>query len=365
MSHLSKRMAVRALVLSLAGVLALVVVGAASAEFPTKRSDPSVRGTPQEGQTLTGSAGQWLDALGLPCTDCKLSYTWQRCNPDASGCVDVAGATGMSYTLTAADVGRRVRIVEWITKRDCGAYNYSAGTQECKDVTQNGPSFPTTVVTPKPVTTAQASAPPTVQGLAMEDEVLRATGGTWTGPGTITKVIYWQRCNTAGEACATIVGATGPAYRLTSGDVGTRIRVVETAANEGGVSQAPSAATAVVEELRPTSSRPTIAASKVNLPHRLLVDQLVASQAGRRVTIRIRVSDTRGFRVTGIVVRVQPTGLLAGSKAARSSDSKGWATFVYTATGAGLTYVYAEAAKRGEKAQSGVSSANLFRVRVR
>ena len=55
MSYLSKRMTLRALVLALTSVLALAVVGAASAEFPTKRSDPSVRGTPQEGQTLSGS----------------------------------------------------------------------------------------------------------------------------------------------------------------------------------------------------------------------------------------------------------------------------------------------------------------------
>ncbi|MEP7336015.1 MAG: hypothetical protein ABI717_09570, partial [Actinomycetota bacterium] len=80
MSYLSKRVALRALVLALTSVLALAVVGAASAEFPTKRSDPSVQGTPQEGQVLNGRTGQWLDANGLNCTDCKLSYTWQRCN---------------------------------------------------------------------------------------------------------------------------------------------------------------------------------------------------------------------------------------------------------------------------------------------
>lgn len=365
MSYLSKRVALRALVLALTSVVALAVVGAASAEFPTKRSDPSVRGTPQEGQTLSGSTGQWLDALGLPCTDCTFTYTWQRCNPDTSGCANIPGATGFSYTLVGADVGRRIRIVEWIYKRDCGAYNNASGTQECQDITKNGTSALTNIVAPKPVTIAQASAPPTVQGLAMEDEVLRATGGTWTGPGTITKTIYWQRCNTAGEGCTTIVGATGATYKLTTLDVGTRLRVVETAVNEGGTAQAPSSPTEVVDELRPTASRPTIAASKVNLPNRLLVDQLVARQSGDRVTIRIRVSDTRGFRVTGILVRAQPTGLLAGSTAARATDSKGWATFVYRATGPGLTFVYAEAAKKGERAQIGVSSANLFRVKVR
>ncbi len=365
MSHLSKRVATRSLVLMLASVFALAVVGAANAEFPTKRSDPSVRGTPEEGQTLTGLTGQWLDANGLPCADCKMSYTWQRCNLDTSGCADISGATAFSYTLSASDVGRRIRFVEWIFKRDCGAINNSTGQQECQDITRNGTSALTTQIMPRPVTTATATAPPTVQGLAMEDEVLRATGGTWTGPGTITKAIFWQRCNTAGEGCATVVGATGPTYKLTAADVGARLRVIETASNEGGTAQSPSAPTAVVDELRPTASRPTVAASKVNLPNRLLVDQLVAKQTGDKVTIRIRVSDTRGFRVTGILVRSTPTGLLAGSSAARATDSNGWATFVYSATGTGSTYVYAEAAKKGEKAQTSVSSANLFRVRVK
>ena len=41
-------------------------------------------------------------------------------------------------------------------------------------------------------------------------------------PGTVTKAFFWQRCNSIGEACATILGATGAAYKLTSEDVGQR-----------------------------------------------------------------------------------------------------------------------------------------------
>jgi hypothetical protein len=99
MSYLSKRVATRALVLMLASVLALAVVGAANAEFPTKRSDPSIQGIPQEGQTLDGKTGQWLMDNGLNCADCTLRYTWQRCNVDLSGCADVPGRTGYSYLL--------------------------------------------------------------------------------------------------------------------------------------------------------------------------------------------------------------------------------------------------------------------------
>jgi hypothetical protein len=259
----------------------------------------------------------------------------------------------------------RIRFVEWIFKRDCGAYNNASGSQECHDIEKNGTSALTETVAARPVTTAQASAPPTISGLAMEDEVIQAAGGTWTGPGTITKAFFWQRCNAVGEGCATIVGASGAAYRLTSDDVGSRIRVIETASNEGGTAQAVSAVSNVVVELRPTAQRPTIAAARVALPHRLIVDKIAVRQRGDTVRLQIRVSDDRGFRVTGVLVRPQPTGLLAGSTRARATSRTGWATFTFRATGVGSTYVYAEAHKAGEQAQSGVSTANLFRIRVR
>jgi hypothetical protein len=355
----------RALVLALTSVLALAVVGAASAEFPTKRSDPSVRGTPQEGQTLSGQNGQWLMDNGLNCTDCTFSYTWQRCNADTSGCADVPGRTGFSYLLGADDVGKRIRIVEWVFKRDCGAGNSMTGEVECHDILRNGASAQTEPVSPKPIVVPQSSGAPSVQGTPMEDEVLRATGATWTGPGTITKAIFWQRCNTAGQGCATIAGATGATYRLASTDIGGRIRVIETATNEGGTAQAVSAVTDVVDELRPTATRQTLPVTKVALPHRLLLNQVVTRQRGRTVTLRIKISDDRGFRVSGVQVRVTPTSLLAGSAAPKTSAADGWATFVYTATGAGTTYVFVDARRKGEKAQSGISTSHLFKVRVR
>lgn len=364
MPYLSKRVVSRGLVLALTSVIALAVVGAAGAEFPTKRSDPSVRGTAQEGLTLEGRTGQWLDANGLNCTDCKLSYTWQRCNPDISGCTDIPGATGYSYTLTAADVGKRIRFVEWIFKRDCGEWNYSTGTQECADITKNGASFPTNVVTPRAIVVPQATGTPLVQGTPMEDEVLRATGATWTGPGTITKTFFWQRCNTAGEGCATLPGAIGATYRLTSSDVNGRMRVVETATNEGGAAQAVSPVTEAVDELMPTATRQTLPVTKVTLPHRLWLNQVVTQQKDSTVTLRVKVSDDRGFRISGAQVRVTPTGLLSGP-ALKTSAANGWATFRFRATGAGTTYVFVEALRKGEKPQAGISTSNLFKIRVR
>jgi hypothetical protein len=363
--HALRRRAPRLSIFVLALVLGLTLAGAASAEFPTVRGFPGIVGTPQDGQTLDGRKGQWLLADGLNCTDCTFTYTWQRCAADASGCADVPGRTGFTYALGADDVGKRIRLVEWVFKRDCAEVNYSTGTQECRDVTKNAVSAPTEVIRAKPVTTAQSSAPPTIAGLAMEEEVLRGTGGTWTGPGTITKVLYWQRCNAVGEACATITGATGAAYRLTTADVGARIRVIETASNEGGTAQAVSTPSAVVVELRPSAARPTIAATKVTLPQRLNLRTVAVKQAGQRVTVQVTVWDTRGFKVVGARVALTPTGLLAGSGRERTTNAQGVATFTFVATGSGSTYLYAEARKAGEQPQTGVWTAKLFRIRVR
>jgi hypothetical protein len=243
--------------------------------------------------------------------------------------------------------------------------NRSTGAQECRDVTKNGVSSPTALVQPKPVTLPQAATPPTVQGIAMEDETLRATPGTWTGPAATSKQMYWQRCNTAGEGCVTIPSVVGPTYKIVAADIGSRLRAIETATNAGGTASSPSTVTAVVVELRPTAFRQTVTVAKVSLPHRLILDQIVTQQKGTRVTIRVRVGDDRGFRVSGVLVKAQPTGILSGSGAERLSGADGWATFTFRSTGSGTSWLYIEARKKGEKAQSGISTANLFRVRVR
>ena len=323
MPYLSKRIALRVLVLALTSALALAVVGAASAEFPTKRSDPSLRGTAQEGQTLNGLTGQWLDANGLPCTDCKMSYTWQRCNLDISGCADIPGATGFTYTLGAVDVGRRIRFVEWIFKHDCGALQQrrrSAGVPRHHEERRVG-AYPTNVIEPRPMTTRQFTGTPDRAGNADGGRDPARDRRDVDGPGTITKTFFWQRCNTAGEGCFTIPGATGATYRLTVRRRGLANPRGRDRGERGGAAQAVSTMTAVVDELMPTASRPDACGVEGRLPHRLVLDRGGHEADGRQGDDpRSSSPTTRGFRVSGVQVRVTPTGLLAGSSAARATD---------------------------------------------
>jgi hypothetical protein len=70
---------------------------------PSNTSLPTVSGSAQEGQTLTASAGNWSGSAPI-----SYAYRWQRCSP---GCLDIAGASGNSYLVAAADIGATLRAV--------------------------------------------------------------------------------------------------------------------------------------------------------------------------------------------------------------------------------------------------------------
>ena len=72
------------------------------ADAPFASVRPALSGDPIEGGTLTTSDGAWS---GTP----AITTSWRRCDAAGAACEAIPGATGGSYTPTAADVGRRVR----------------------------------------------------------------------------------------------------------------------------------------------------------------------------------------------------------------------------------------------------------------
>jgi hypothetical protein len=339
--------------------------------MPTPRSGPSITGTPQEGQTLTGNNGQWLYANGLGCgSECQYSWQWQRCNAGGGGCANIAGATNRTYLLTSDDVGNRVLAVNILSKFDCDALN-----QNCKTVTSSQNSALTVVITPKAVLGPTATTNPAITGLAMEEETLTASAAAFSGPQPITVTYQWQRCDANGANCANIAGATAQTYALTTADVGARVRIVATGTNAGGSATAASAPTDVVQALAPRPGKTTLTIDKLALPHRLIIDKVTIKPATIRsskpFTVRVRVSEDRGFQVVGALVRVTgvPYGQIKRVREA-ATDATGWATFTITPTaklqlerGKAL-YLYIQVRKPGETVETGVSNTKLVPVKV-
>ena len=99
------------------------------------------------------------------------------------------------------------------------------------------------------VPTASPEEPqlPTIAGTPTEGQTLSETHGAWTN-GPTSYSYQWQRCDSAGNNCQPIAGATPQSYSQTVADVRSAIRVQEVASNsEGSGSPATSAATAVVQ----------------------------------------------------------------------------------------------------------------------
>src|SRR5262245_48066733 len=121
---------------------------------------------------------------------------------------------------------------------------------------------------------AQATPPantaePAISGRAEQGVRLSASRGTWTGTNPITYAFQWVRCGADGGQpdggnCAIISGATGDRYRLTSTDVGSRMRVRVTAMNADGSRTAASNPTGVVVGLPVNTSTPSVRGSMVD-----------------------------------------------------------------------------------------------------
>lgn len=68
---------------------------------PTAGGDTGTGGgAPTAGTPVQGNPGTWSG------TDLTFVYQWMRCDQNGQNCVPIAGANGLSYTPTSADVGR-------------------------------------------------------------------------------------------------------------------------------------------------------------------------------------------------------------------------------------------------------------------
>ena len=66
---------------------------------------PTISGTPQEGEELTAAKGTIADDDGMPAA---LNYQWVRL--DGENEADITGETSSTYTMSPADVGKKVKV---------------------------------------------------------------------------------------------------------------------------------------------------------------------------------------------------------------------------------------------------------------
>jgi hypothetical protein len=78
----------------------------------TNTARPTIAGTARVGEALTADDGTWS---GNPTS---FTFQWQRCDVDATTCIDVPGATARTYGIRALDVGFRLRIEVTAHKND-------------------------------------------------------------------------------------------------------------------------------------------------------------------------------------------------------------------------------------------------------
>jgi hypothetical protein len=81
------------------------VVKKAPAQAPKLTTEPSVSGTPQQGQTLTANPGDWSGNKPI-----QFSYRWRRCDAKGGDCANTT-VTSQTYALGADDVGHTLRVL--------------------------------------------------------------------------------------------------------------------------------------------------------------------------------------------------------------------------------------------------------------
>ncbi len=252
---------------------------------------PTITGTPQVGQSLTGVPGTWDDGVDL-------TYQWT-----ADG-TDIPSATTSAYTPVAGDVGKVITVKVTGTKT-----GYATVTRE---------SAPTAVVS---VGGLVNTPTPTITGTPKVAVPLTATTGIWDDG--VSLAYQWTADGTD------ISGATAPTYTPVAGDVGKVITVKVTGSKAGftSVTKESAATAAVAMGDLTTTPIPTISGTYVF--GELLSAGTGTWDAGTTLSYQWRVdgSAVAGAVGTSYQIRAEDIGktltvVVTGSKAGYNSVTR-------------------------------------------
>ena len=161
---------------------------------------PTITGTAQVGEMLTAHTSGIADADGLS----NVQYDYQWLADDT----DIAGATGLTYTLTDSEESKAITVQVSFTD--------DADNQETLT------SGATDTVEAAPTTNSPATGAPTITGTAQVGETLTAnTSGVADADGLSNVQYEYQWLADDAE----VAGATGSTYTLVADDMGKAISV--------------------------------------------------------------------------------------------------------------------------------------------
>jgi hypothetical protein len=187
---------------------------------PGNTHPPKLRGTAAAHKTLASSPGTWNGAAT------SYSYQWQRCSRTGRACVNIPGATGSTYTVTALDRTRTVRST-------VSAHNVNGASRFVASAGKLVALAPAAISAPR------------IAGKPMVGGHLAARRGGWRWSPTAFRY-QWLRCSAGGGGCVPIGRATHAEYRVSQRDSGHRLRLRVTARNAAGARTASSRPTAPV-----------------------------------------------------------------------------------------------------------------------
>jgi type II secretory pathway pseudopilin PulG len=202
--------------------------------MPLNTEAPSISGTSKLGETLQASEGKWT-AYPAP----TYAYQWQRCNSSGADCVDIDSASSSSYTLTADDVSKKLKVKVTAQNSEGQGSATSAASE---------------IIVAPPANVAL----PVLSGSFKVGELVNVSDGSWSGYPTPEIEYQWRRCDGAGMSCVDINGATLASYTLVSADAGKTIRALLTATNSSGSDSVSSSASDRVTQTPASTAPPTV-----------------------------------------------------------------------------------------------------------
>jgi fibronectin-binding autotransporter adhesin len=253
---------------------------------PENTSEPTIPAYANEGETISAETGSWAGTEPMTYT-----YQWQRCDEE---CSNISGATSSTHLLSAEDVGDFLVVSVTATN---AAGSVSANSNATEEIGS--------------ASTPAATAAPTIYGTARDQQLLVAERGEWSGAQPIEHSYQWERCNTSGASCTDIGGATGQVYGVVGTDIGSTLRVRETASNRHGSASSTSAATGVVSANPASGPAPTVTGSAYRGNTLTAHTQEVLGTSPVETTYQWRRCNTSGASCTNIGGATESTYTLA------------------------------------------------------